>query len=203
MQASILDAAAQEFAEHGYDGASLNGILVAAGLSKGAFYYYFDDKADLAATVLEREVRRFDLADLREVASADEFWAEVIRFTRQQLEQLRESPQRTDVISRLGVAMARSPELLARFGPVIRELQETMVGFWTRGQELGAVRRDLPVALLIALAQACKTTLTGALLPAERGATVDELEEFARIHIDMVRRITEPRGPAPASEVQR
>ncbi len=47
----ILQAAGREFAEHGFDGASLNHILAAAGISKGAAYYYFDDKADLFATV--------------------------------------------------------------------------------------------------------------------------------------------------------
>ena len=40
----ILEAAAKEFAAAGYENASLNRILEHAGLSKGAAYYYFDDK---------------------------------------------------------------------------------------------------------------------------------------------------------------
>ena len=48
----IMEAAAKEFAAHGYEGATLNRILVEAGISKGAAYYYFDDKADLYLTAL-------------------------------------------------------------------------------------------------------------------------------------------------------
>ena len=52
-RAAIIEAAGVEFAAHGFQGASLNAIIAAAGISKGAFYYYFDDKADLFATVIE------------------------------------------------------------------------------------------------------------------------------------------------------
>ena len=41
----LLETAAKAFAAHGYEGASLNQILEQAGISKGATYYYFDDKA--------------------------------------------------------------------------------------------------------------------------------------------------------------
>src|SRR5947207_2477445 len=52
LKTAILGAARKEIARLGYEGASLNRILEEAGLSKGAFYYYFDDKDDLVATVL-------------------------------------------------------------------------------------------------------------------------------------------------------
>src|SRR5690349_17958115 len=49
----LLRLALAEFAEHGYEGASLNEILAAAGISKGSYYYYFDDKEDLFAAALD------------------------------------------------------------------------------------------------------------------------------------------------------
>ena len=45
---TILETAAKEFAEFGYEGASLNQILAKSGISKGAAYYYFDNKEDFA-----------------------------------------------------------------------------------------------------------------------------------------------------------
>src|SRR5829696_7359310 len=76
---ALLDAAAKEFAAHGYETASLNRILLAAGLSKGSFYYYFDDKADLAAAVLARESARWIeiVGSLPLPSTADEFWDEM------------------------------------------------------------------------------------------------------------------------------
>ncbi len=45
----VLAAALAEFAEQGYQGASIEDIAARAGLTKGAVYYYFSDKDDLAA----------------------------------------------------------------------------------------------------------------------------------------------------------
>lgn len=50
---SILDAARIEFAAQGFADASYNRIIAATGISKGAMYYYFADKADLYTAVLE------------------------------------------------------------------------------------------------------------------------------------------------------
>jgi len=44
----ILDAAVEVFGEGGYRGASADDVALAAGLTKGAVYYYFTDKDDLA-----------------------------------------------------------------------------------------------------------------------------------------------------------
>ena len=49
----ILETAAVEFAARGYEGVSLNQLIERLGMSKGSFYYYFDDKADLFSTVAD------------------------------------------------------------------------------------------------------------------------------------------------------
>lgn len=192
LQQAILDAAVRELGEHGYEGASLNRILLAAGLSKGAFYYYFDDKADLAAAVLERELARWRIGDLELGDTAAEFWAQLEQYSWQGLNQLRESPASRDVITRLGSALARDAALLERLGPLMADAQRRLTDVWRRGQEVGAVRTDLPVEALIALAQSTKMTLGTAMLPGDRAATDEELERFTRIYVDLLRRMTEP-----------
>ena len=49
----FLETAAVEFAAKGFDGTSLNQLIERLGISKGSFYYYFDDKADLFSTVVD------------------------------------------------------------------------------------------------------------------------------------------------------
>lgn len=53
-QASILNAARDEFAEHGLGGARVDRIAERAGLNKRLIYYYFDDKEKLFQAVLEQ-----------------------------------------------------------------------------------------------------------------------------------------------------
>lgn len=47
-RAAILEAAAVAFAEGGYDGVSMNDLVRASGLTKGAFYFHFPSKDELA-----------------------------------------------------------------------------------------------------------------------------------------------------------
>jgi AcrR family transcriptional regulator len=50
----ILDAAERLFAEKSYDRTTVNDMLEAVRISKGAFYYYFKSKEDVLDAVIER-----------------------------------------------------------------------------------------------------------------------------------------------------
>ncbi|MFJ7288716.1 ScbR family autoregulator-binding transcription factor [Curtobacterium sp. AB451] len=54
-RAAILDAAAGEFDERGYLGTSMDAVAERAGLTKGALYFHFTSKADLAGAVVARQ----------------------------------------------------------------------------------------------------------------------------------------------------
>lgn len=150
-QEAILAAAAGEFAECGYGGASINRIIVAAGLSKGSLYYYFDDKADLFTTVLERALGRLmeesGWFDLGAVAPSD-FWDTVLRLTRRAMD----VALRDEWWIRLGRAYHRFQAEAANEAAV-RRLADFGRDWWrtliVRGQELGVIRSDLPLGLLV------------------------------------------------------
>lgn len=203
LRERVLLAARREFAREGYQGASLNRILESAGLSKGAFYYYFDDKADLAATTLLQLFRPFveGLEVPEQVATAKQFWAAVEALNRRQLDRLERSRDEMDLLTRLGAALLTNPELAQRVHPSTGEIRRKIVQLWRRGQELGAVRGDLPVEVLMAAMQGAKEGLARALLPLERALTSEELERLAALQWDLFRRMVEPRpkGIAPGS----
>lgn len=58
-RAAIIKSAAVEFAKSGYAAASLNRILEGSRATKGAMYFHFDSKEDLARAVLESAVERY------------------------------------------------------------------------------------------------------------------------------------------------
>ena len=49
----ILDAAGEEFARKGYEGASLNTVWAEKGISKGIIYHHFRDKKELYLLCVE------------------------------------------------------------------------------------------------------------------------------------------------------
>src|SRR3546814_657209 len=49
----IIEAALEEFTEHGIDGARVDQIVRRAGVSKQLFYYYFESKEEVYKLVLE------------------------------------------------------------------------------------------------------------------------------------------------------
>jgi AcrR family transcriptional regulator len=53
--ADLLDAARRLFAADGYNATSLEDVVAAAGVTKGALYHHFDSKRDLFRAVFENE----------------------------------------------------------------------------------------------------------------------------------------------------
>lgn len=54
-RAALIEAAAAEFDERGYVGASMDGVADRAGMTKGALYFHFRSKADIAGAVIARQ----------------------------------------------------------------------------------------------------------------------------------------------------
>jgi AcrR family transcriptional regulator len=154
-QARILDAATRVFAEHGLEGASINRILADAGLSKGAAYYYFEDKADLFDTVAKRCWKQliqhidFSLEDL----TAKNFWTRVEAILRHACEHMTTDPVIT-MMAKMVWRMDSHKSGCCALEEVV-EFSHAWVGELVRkGQALGMVRTDIPAELLIAIAVA-------------------------------------------------
>ncbi|HYD09135.1 MAG TPA: TetR/AcrR family transcriptional regulator [Acidimicrobiales bacterium] len=57
-RAALLEAAGVQFAENGYGATSVGDIAAAAGVSLGAFYQYFRDRADVMAAIVGEGAQR-------------------------------------------------------------------------------------------------------------------------------------------------
>ncbi|MEU8464613.1 ScbR family autoregulator-binding transcription factor [Streptomyces sp. NPDC029003] len=60
---AILAAAAKVFEEHGYQAATISEILASAGVTKGALYFHFQSKEDLAFGVLNAQNQNLVIPD--------------------------------------------------------------------------------------------------------------------------------------------
>ena len=189
----ILDTAAREFAQHGYDGASLNHILAEAGISKGAAYYYFDDKADLFASVLEHYWRHV-LGEAKFTGGrldAQAFWPKIRELYRQALDHAFEQPWLMPLFKGLwrpsNVGALPAP-LAARIGEIREWLHELL----ERGQKLGVVRDDLPLDLLFALMAGVDDAADRWLMENWARFDRERMQELSMLMLDAVQRMLEP-----------
>jgi AcrR family transcriptional regulator len=193
QQQAILRAAFDEFATHGFHSASLNRIIDAAGISKGSMYYYFDGKEELYVHVARAELGRlFESAGTFPVPVAqdtDAFWSTL-----------------EDYYLRIMAAFAASPKLaalardwiIASANPTLQQAQKDMEGAlmpWLEralhaGQRAGAVRKDVPAMLLIAVVFGMGQAMDTWLLTQELDP--NKVRKLVRIFVGMIRRALEP-----------
>jgi len=189
----ILETAAEEFAARGFEGVSLNQLIDRLEMSKGSFYYYFDDKADLFTTVADLAwaivlpVEQLDL----EGFNAENYWTTLEALMQEARSRVRANPWLVG-FTRL---MYDPPEISGvrdAMAEKFNEARQWQAELIRRGQDFGTVRADLPVELLQAL-------LVGADEAGDRwfvnnwdGLEEQEVERLFQEVFAIFRRILEP-----------
>ena len=194
-QEEILAAAAEEFAARGFEGASLSRILERSGMSKGALYYYFDDKADLLATTAERAVKRVlaasDFPPL-ESLTKDDYWERVREATRRSLESLEADTWYMRLLRAFWYLREEEAARTATVGLVDWSRDLTRL-FLQRGQELGTVRTDLPLELMLEMFLAADQAGDRWMMDRWDGLGEREKAEMVDARVDFVRDMLDAR----------
>ena len=147
---NILDIAGAEFSQKGFEGASLNEIIQKTKISRGSMYYYFEDKEDLYLTVLKQAMSDFAelVGGIATEIYTDDFWGDIREFYTRVLEV---SFARPELVSLVGGYFSLSANKYGS-GAFVTFYLQIMVyieNIIIRGQEMGAVRTDIPRDLLV------------------------------------------------------
>jgi AcrR family transcriptional regulator len=208
LKATLMEAATEEFAQNGYEDASLNRIIEAASISKGSLYYYFEDKQDVYVSTLLYTIGGLEeeLRALRELEPTDDFWHSVHQMMARMFEITLEHP-RLLALFKAGIplmtpAAVRAQTPLAKvFGHVKAFTQKWL----TYGIQHGAVREDVAAELLVELVFTLGETLDRWLLGKQQAARIIAQQKGALEHFytDCFRRIAAPAAllaqkPSPA-----
>ncbi|RLB61821.1 MAG: TetR/AcrR family transcriptional regulator [Deltaproteobacteria bacterium] len=189
----ILDAACAEFSAHGYAAASQNRIIKAAGVSKGAMYYYFDDKEDLFVTMVHRKLAGLaEVIGLGVVDTIEQFWAQLDEMFMRFMALLEHSPQTAALVRTLVRTFPTygAPRGMRALLDKARAVTEQIV---VRGQEVGAVRQDLRTSLLVDIAMKAGEAMDFWFAEHWRDLDPAELPELNRKLVGIFRRIAQPR----------
>jgi AcrR family transcriptional regulator len=191
-QAVILRAAAAEFADRGFDAASYNRIIGISGVSKGAMYYYFDDKRDLYLTVLRDAEQRASAAigPLDDFDDANSFWDALADLYLRITSFVAAEPLAAGLLKS---AFAGGPVSDAAYGEFIERTSKQFEAVLAEGVGLGAVRSDVPLDLLLAVTLATgEATDRWALQNLDRltelrpGGLVEVAERLLEMHLRLI-----------------
>jgi TetR/AcrR family transcriptional repressor of nem operon len=140
----LLQAAFQEMYRSGYRSADLDGILAAAGVTKGALYYHFDNKEALGYAVVD-EVMASDLHQkwVQPLQNAENPIDVLVRIV--QSESLkREDVQRGCPLLNLSQEMSGLDEgFRKRTARLFKDWHDAIAEALREGQKRGVVRNDI------------------------------------------------------------
>jgi len=192
-QQTILHAALDEFSAHGFAGASLNRIIAEAGISKGSIYYYFDSKEDLYAHLLREQVEQLIVRvgpfSVPAATEPDAYWSTIENHCLRLVRAYDASPQLANLLrdwmSGTGAPAIENAQ---------RDAELSALPWMTRalaaGQSIGAIRTDIPDALLLAIGMAIGRVIDSWVI----AEAPDPREHAAAVHtiVDILRRAIQP-----------
>jgi TetR/AcrR family acrAB operon transcriptional repressor len=146
---ALLDAALTVFSQEGYEAARLEDIAQTAGVTRGAIYHHFDNKAGLFAALIEDASALGNQAISRAVEEGGAFAEIAARILVYTLNLLEEDRRFREVTALSLFLPGTSPELAAFREQRVqeaRELVDNVSGLFQMGIEQGDLRHDLDPA---------------------------------------------------------
>lgn len=186
-------AAAVEFAQKGFEAASFNQIIEAAEISKGAAYYYFDDKSDLYTTVIQHAFSK--LAEFfgdfsMEQLTRDNFWDAMEEYSNVSMRRAQEHPKLIALVRSVWAYATSHPN--APGGAIVFVAARNWTKkFVLRGQEVGVIRDDLPMDLMVELIMGLGGATDSWMLGHVDQLADEEIRRYSRVFTDIYRRVCE------------
>ena len=143
-RAELLDAAVSVIAQDGFAGASLRKVAKRAGCSTGAVTYYFANREEMMAAVIESRFDAYD-AMLRGVEDSLDIRAGFKRW----LDSISSNDSGEWIAVFQLLAHARhEPKLAAVYQRRYARYRDVFASMLAKGQRQGSVRKDIPADLL-------------------------------------------------------
>ncbi|MDI6706012.1 MAG: TetR/AcrR family transcriptional regulator [Bacillota bacterium] len=144
----IFNAAVQEFATRRFSEASINQIVKTAGISRGSFYQYFNDKEDIYLYMLtEIGKEKLEIIGRAEVLKPDaDFFEAYLHMAKVALEWVKTKPE----YNRIGMLMEMDDsEFIAKLRAISIEGFAKLKGMIERDKQRGLIKPEIDSDLIV------------------------------------------------------
>ena len=155
LKERILDVSKQDFATHGYEGASYNQIIQKIGISKGSMYYYFENKEDLFVTCFLDEALAtgsfgFGMTSFPLTEDKLTYWDSIKAMSSRQWNDVLQHPLLMSLMRQL-VSLGTDHSIFRKLNSLCEGLSEygDLMSILENGVKIGAIRDDIPLNVLI------------------------------------------------------
>jgi AcrR family transcriptional regulator len=182
---SILQAAAKLFAERGFAKTPVEEIAMAAGVSKGLVYVYFDSKEELLELVLERAVVEWTAATLRRASEISSPMELIVSGLRASVAHVSEDPILRGILAQ-DLSEAVLPDQRRKRGKLIAQYITTTQMALEAASARGEIREDLDFAQLAELIWMIHDGIVRASWAASRGKDCPATPDLVETAVELI-----------------
>ncbi|MEL7609423.1 MAG: TetR/AcrR family transcriptional regulator [Bacillota bacterium] len=185
-QKTIFEAAVQEFSTQRYSDASINQIVKSAGIPRGSFYQYFNDKADLFVFVLEKitaEIKAIEQKNMADYSDCDA----LTQFANRLASTIELNSSRPEYTRITMIQSKESDPFVKKFFELQEEHKRAVIKLFERDKQRGLVREDVDAAAVIDMVYLLSKE-TFYTIGSDGNAYQKRMEAFLKIIRDGIRR---------------
>lgn len=153
----ILDEASLAFARNGYAGTSLNDVIAATGLTKGAFYFHFPSKEALALEVFRSKQQEWATTAVQAAGTKERALDKLLEMLHATCD-VHETDPAARAVARLCWELGEDPELAPQMKPFLTNWFDILEDLLVQAKNEGDVRKDVDAR---AVAEVCVASFIG------------------------------------------
>ncbi len=147
-QTAVFKAAVQEFSTQKYSDASINQIVKSAGIPRGSFYQYFNDKADVFVFILEKISAQIKAVEQKNAVDDSDCDA-LTQFAKKLASTIELNGSNPEYVRITIMQSKETDPFVKKFFELQEEHKQAVINLFEQDKKRGLIREDVDAAAVI------------------------------------------------------